>query len=118
MKKPTIYSTSAKNFNVSTVLAMVLFIFLILSVGYIFKVRSQGDDARSSVSRSALGSNDHVKGNASSSVRVILYSDIECPFCNSFYDYSFPKILSEYGVAFVSKTFTLLSSVKKVLAPA
>lgn len=48
-------------------------------------------------SSESFSTREHIVGNASSSVRVILYSDIECPFCNSFYDYSFPKILSEYG---------------------
>jgi protein-disulfide isomerase len=54
---------------------------------------------------------DHVLGEAAADVRVILYSDTECPFCNSFHDYSLPKILDEYGsrVAVVYRHYPIVT---------
>jgi protein-disulfide isomerase len=61
--------------------------------------------------RGAEDERDHILGEAAADVRVILYSDTECPFCNSFHDYSLPKILDEYGsrVALVYRHYPIVT---------
>lgn len=53
---------------------------------------------------------DHVKGNASSSVIIIEYSDFQCPACRSYYPIV-REITTEYAdkIAFVYRHFPLIN---------
>jgi len=54
--------------------------------------------------------NDHVFGNPNAPVKIVEYSDLECPFCKRF-DTTMTQIMSEYGkdgrVAWVYRHFPL-----------
>lgn len=53
---------------------------------------------------------DHIRGNPNAQVKVIEFSDTECPFCKQFH-YTMNKIMEEYGkdgrVAWVYRHFPL-----------
>ncbi len=53
---------------------------------------------------------DHVKGNASSTVVVVEYSDFQCPACKAYYPIV-REIISQYGdkIAFVYRHFPLVT---------
>lgn len=52
---------------------------------------------------------DHVKGNASSTVVIIEYSDFECPACRTYYSVT-KELTTEFGnqIAFVYRHFPLI----------
>lgn len=58
----------------------------------------------------ALGPADHLLGNPSASVKIIEYSDLECPFCSRFH-LSMKQAMEEYGkdgkIAWVYRHFPL-----------
>ena len=58
----------------------------------------------------AISSADHIRGNPNAKVKVIEFSDPECPFCKRFHD-TMNKIIGEYGksgqVAWVYRHFPL-----------
>ena len=58
----------------------------------------------------AVSSTDHVKGNPNAQVKVVEFSDPECPFCKRFH-YTMNQIIDEYGksgqVAWVYRHFPL-----------
>lgn len=43
-----------------------------------------------------LGKNDRVRGKANADVTLVVYSDLECPFCKTFHA-TMDQIMSEYG---------------------
>ena len=53
---------------------------------------------------------DHIKGNLNASVKVVEYSDFECPFCKRFHE-TMNQVMDEYGedgdVAWVYRQFPL-----------
>jgi len=59
-----------------------------------------------------LAKDDHILGNPNAPVRIIEYSDFECPFCKRFYP-TMKQIMDEYGksgeVALVYRHFPLES---------
>ena len=56
----------------------------------------------------AIISGDHIRGNPNASVKIVEYSDMECPFCKSFHP-TMQRIVDEYGdkVAWVYRHFPL-----------
>ena len=58
----------------------------------------------------AISSADHIRGNPNAKVKVIEFSDPECPFCKRFHD-TMNQIIDEYGksgqVAWVYRHFPL-----------
>ena len=58
----------------------------------------------------AVSSADHIRGNPNAKVKVIEFSDPECPFCKRFHD-TMNQIIDEYGksgqVAWVYRHFPL-----------
>jgi len=56
----------------------------------------------------AITSEDHIRGNPNASVKIVEYSDMECPFCKSFHP-TMQRIVDEYGdkVAWVYRHFPL-----------
>ncbi len=44
----------------------------------------------------AISSADHVRGNADAPVKVIEYSDLECPYCKNFHE-TMLRVFTEYG---------------------
>lgn len=58
----------------------------------------------------AISSADHVRGNPNAQVKVIEFSDPECPFCKRFHD-TMNQIIGEYGksgqVAWIYRHFPL-----------
>jgi len=55
-----------------------------------------------------VGSDDHIFGNPSAPVKVVAFSDLECPFCRSFHP-TIKKIVADYNgkVALVYRHFPL-----------
>lgn len=53
---------------------------------------------------------DHIRGNPSASVKIVEFSDIECPFCKGFHS-TMQQVINEYGidsqVAWVYRHFPL-----------
>ena len=54
--------------------------------------------------------NDHIKGNPDAPVKIVEYSDMECPFCKRFHD-TLNEVMAKYGdsgeVAWVFRQFPL-----------
>ena len=57
-----------------------------------------------------ITSADHIRGNSNAPVKIVEYSDLECPFCKSFH-LTMQKVVNEYGkngtVAWVYRHFPL-----------
>lgn len=57
-----------------------------------------------------ITSDDHIRGNADAPVKIVEYSDTECPFCKRFHD-TMNQIMDEYGasgqVAWVYRHFPI-----------
>ncbi len=43
-----------------------------------------------------ITSSDHIRGNPNAPIKIVEYSDTECPFCKRFHD-TMKQIMSEYG---------------------
>ncbi len=43
-----------------------------------------------------VSADDHVRGNADAPVKIVEYSDFECPFCKRFHD-TMKQVMDEYG---------------------
>jgi protein-disulfide isomerase len=71
---------------------------------------NKGEETRIAGAVIALAESDHVKGNRNAAVRVIEYSDMECPFCKMFH-VTMNQIIEEYGdrVAWVYRHFPIKS---------
>ncbi len=58
----------------------------------------------------AVASGDHVRGNPDAPVKIVEYSDPECPFCKRFHD-TMKQVMDEYGkdgkVTWVYRNFPL-----------
>ncbi|MBI2611062.1 thioredoxin domain-containing protein [Candidatus Kaiserbacteria bacterium] len=46
----------------------------------------------------AISSDDHIRGNPDAPVKIIEYSDTECPFCKSFHP-TMQRVMDEYGAS-------------------
>lgn len=57
-----------------------------------------------------VDANDHIRGNPEAQVKIVEYSDLECPFCNRFHT-TMKQVIEEYGksgkVAWVYRHFPL-----------
>lgn len=57
-----------------------------------------------------VSSDDHIRGDANAPVKIVEFSDTECPFCKSFHP-TMKRVMSEYGasgkVAWVYRHFPL-----------
>lgn len=69
----------------------------------------QGDTA-SLDKMAAISASDHIRGNPDAPVKIVEYSDTECPFCKRFHE-TMKQIMDEYGtsgkVAWVYRHFPL-----------
>jgi len=58
----------------------------------------------------AISKDDHIRGNPNAPVKIVEYSDTECPFCKRFHD-TMKQVMDEYGkdgkVAWVYRNFPL-----------
>ncbi len=58
----------------------------------------------------AISKDDHIRGNPDAPVKIVEYSDPECPFCKRFHD-TMKQVMDEYGkdgkVAWVYRNFPL-----------
>ncbi len=58
----------------------------------------------------AISASDHIRGNPDAPVKIVEYSDTECPFCKRFHD-TMKRAMDEYGkdgrVAWVYRQFPL-----------
>ena len=58
----------------------------------------------------AISASDHIRGNPDAPVKIVEYSDTECPFCKRFHD-TMKQVMDEYGksgeVAWVYRQFPL-----------
>lgn len=72
-------------------------------------VKNENKDERE-INVKTVSSSDHIRGNPNAQVKVIEFSDTECPFCKQFH-YTMNKIMEEYGkdgrVAWVYRHFPL-----------
>lgn len=70
----------------------------------------QGDTA-SLDQMAPISASDHIRGNPDASVKIVEYSDTECPFCKRFHD-TMKQVIDEYGksgkVAWVYRQFPLV----------
>lgn len=70
---------------------------------------SQGDTG-SLDQMAAISANDHIRGNPDAPVKIVEYSDTECPFCKRFHD-TMKQVVDEYGkvgkIAWVYRHFPL-----------
>lgn len=57
-----------------------------------------------------VGANDHIRGNPEALIKIVEYSDLECPFCKRFHA-TMQQVMEEYGkngkVAWVYRHFPL-----------
>lgn len=57
-----------------------------------------------------ISSSDHIRGNPNAPVKIVEYSDTECPFCKRFHD-TMKQVMNEYGkdgkVAWIYRHFPL-----------
>lgn len=67
----------------------------------------------------AVGADDHIRGNPDAQVKIVEYSDTECPFCKRFHE-TMKQVTAEYGdqVAWVYRHFPLDSLHKKARSEA
>lgn len=89
-----------------------LIVVALITLSVIFYRVFGSDNVTSSTSAGGVfAEREHIVGNRNSDIRVFLYSDTECPYCNSFHDYSLPKLLEEYGnkVAIIYRHFPIVS---------
>ena len=58
----------------------------------------------------SVSGNDHILGNVNAPIKIVEFSDLECPFCKSFHQ-TMKKIMEEYGksgkVAWVYRHFPI-----------
>ena len=58
-----------------------------------------------------ISASDHIRGNPDAPVKIVEYSDTECPFCKRFHD-TMKQVMDEYGksgkVAWVYRQFPLV----------
>lgn len=117
-------TTSIKNNNLAIPIAIVAAGALIAGAVYFSGMNTNGtgrSGTQSETSPSAFGSggvenikpiatSDHILGNPRASVKVVEFSDTECPFCKSFHP-TMHRLIEEYGeggeVAWVYRHFPL-----------
>ncbi|OGZ43086.1 MAG: hypothetical protein A2719_01860 [Candidatus Ryanbacteria bacterium RIFCSPHIGHO2_01_FULL_45_22] len=68
------------------------------------------EDVGSFEQMAAISARDHIRGNPDAPVKIVEYSDTECPFCKRFHD-TMKQVMDEYGksgeVAWVYRQFPL-----------
>ena len=69
------------------------------------------EDTGSLDQMAAISANDHIRGNPDAPIKIVEYSDTECPFCKRFHD-TMKQVMDEYGksgkVAWVYRQFPLI----------
>lgn len=69
------------------------------------------EDTASLDQMAAISAKDHIRGNPDAPVKIVEYSDTECPFCKRFHD-TMKQVMDEYGksgkVAWVYRQFPLI----------
>src|SRR3990167_1785339 len=68
------------------------------------------EDVGSFEQMAAISARDHIRGNPDAPVKIVEYSDSECPFCKRFHD-TMKQVMDTYGktgkVAWVYRNFPL-----------
>lgn len=101
MREPRIFwRTLSPEVRVSAVL--ILCTLGALVVGILLnrqQITSQAEsDARwSSVSSRPVSADEHMTGPEGAPVRVIVYTDLECPYCKIFHEVHLPRLKETYG---------------------
>lgn len=72
------------------------------------KPQAIGETSGSLKNMAPIGADDHVRGDPNAPVKIVEYSDFECPFCKRFHD-TMKQVTTEYGdkVAWVYRHFPL-----------
>ena len=69
------------------------------------------EDTASLDQMAAISAKDHIRGNPDAPVKIVEYSDTECPFCKRFHD-TMKQVMDEYGksgkVAWIYRQFPLV----------
>jgi len=104
--------------------ASILIAALLVSISLVYSVgkRAGGDDNKltgnlvdnvkvpdsSPINIKPISSEDHILGDVDASVKIIEFSDLECPFCKSFHQ-TMQKVLENYGnkVAWVYRHYPI-----------
>jgi len=78
------------------------------------KAQPQANNAQQTVSLDniiPITAEDHIRGNPNAPIKIVEYSDFECPFCKRFHLETMTQIMEEYGesgqVAWVYRHFPL-----------
>lgn len=112
------YWTILKNMKSQYILPITIVIAGVLIAGAVFLVGSKGTPAGTGTTgtktnvRAYDPKNDYILGNPNAPVKVVEYSDLECPFCKTF-QATMHQVMNYYGqsgqVAWVFREFPLAS---------
>ncbi|MEK7664201.1 MAG: thioredoxin domain-containing protein [Patescibacteria group bacterium] len=73
-------------------------------------INQQNGDIESLDAMAEISEKDHIRGDRNASVKIVEYSDTECPFCKRFHE-TMKQVMNEYGasgkVAWVYRQFPL-----------
>lgn len=58
--------------------------------------QQQAEPAQNLDAMNPVSAEDHIRGNPNAPIKIVEYSDTECPFCKRFHD-TMKQIMSEYG---------------------
>lgn len=73
---------------------------LILFERYVVEQGSTKTDNESLIVRS-ITADDHIIGKISAPIQIVVYADLSCRYCKSFFDTSLPKLQEKYGNSIV-----------------
>lgn len=89
----TYHHTSGKA-AVGPIIGIIVAIALIITASLV--QTSAAPTGAISVTVPPITTDDHIRGDANAPVKVIEYSDLECPFCKNFHE-TMLQVFSEYG---------------------
>jgi protein-disulfide isomerase len=106
----------------NTIRVLLVAIFILLGVvGYVVgidRVRpappNANEGTNDDLSVRPVSSEDHILGDIDARIKLIVFTDLECPYCKSFHQRTQPALISEYGddIAIILRHYPLPSRPK------